>query len=99
VLRAEPGAPAPGQQLEAYLKELMDSAARRRRETYEQLKKREQLAPYQERMRQYFLEQLDGLPERCPLSARTVGALDGDGFRIEKVMFQSQPQHHVTALL
>ncbi len=39
------------------------------------------------------------LPEKSPLNARTTGTLKGDGFRVEKVVFQSRPQHYVTANL
>ena len=34
-----------------------------------------------------------------PLNARVVGELKGDGFRVEKIIFQSLPDCHVTALL
>jgi cephalosporin-C deacetylase-like acetyl esterase len=46
-----------------------------------------------------FTEMLGGLPERTPLNARTVGVVQRDGYRIEKVIFESQPGFHVTANL
>lgn len=50
----------------------------------------------QERM----LRALGGLPsERTPLNARTVATLDRDGYKIEKVVFESQPRFYVTANL
>ena len=42
---------------------------------------------------------LDPLPPRTPLEARTTGVLERDGFRVEKVDFQSRPGLHVTANL
>lgn len=42
---------------------------------------------------------LGGFPERTPLNARTVGVLDGDGYRVERVIFESQPKFYVTANL
>ncbi len=36
---------------------------------------------------------------RTPLNARTVRTIDADGYRIECVIFESQPNHHVTANL
>ncbi len=46
------------------------------------------------------LDKLVGpLPPRTPLNARTVGTIECDGYRIEKVIFESQPHHHVTANL
>jgi len=38
-------------------------------------------------------------PEKSPLNAEITGTLEGDGFRIEKVIFQSRPNHYVTANL
>lgn len=39
------------------------------------------------------------LPERGPLNARTVGTVQGDGFVVEKVIYQSEPGRYVTAHL
>ncbi|MCL4394372.1 MAG: acetylxylan esterase, partial [Chloroflexi bacterium] len=36
---------------------------------------------------------------RAPLNARVVGALERDGYRIEKIVFESQPKFYVTANL
>ncbi|TAH37076.1 MAG: hypothetical protein EYC70_08845 [Planctomycetota bacterium] len=40
---------------------------------------------------------LDPMPERTPLNARVTGVLDRDGYRIEKVAFESRPGFWVTA--
>lgn len=58
----------------------------------------------QVRERQRFvLERLSAaigqLPRRTPLNPRIVGALQRDGYRIEKVIFESQPQFFVTSNL
>ena len=45
------------------------------------------------------MRQLGGFPERTPLNARVVGQLDGEGYRVEKVLFESRPGHHVSANL
>ena len=42
---------------------------------------------------------LDPWPDRAPLKARTVGVLDRDDYKIEKVIFESQPGFLVDALL
>jgi cephalosporin-C deacetylase-like acetyl esterase len=39
------------------------------------------------------------LPERSPLNAKTLGTIACDGYRIEKVLYESRPGHHVTANL
>jgi cephalosporin-C deacetylase-like acetyl esterase len=46
-----------------------------------------------------MLEDLGGFPERTPLNARVVGTLERAGYRIEKVIFESQPHFYVTANL
>lgn len=42
---------------------------------------------------------LDPPPARTPLQARTTGTLDRDGYRVEKVVFQSMPGLYVTGNL
>lgn len=50
-------------------------------------------------LRDRMLAALGGLPERTPLNARVTGTLERDGYRIEKVIFQSQPHFYVTGNL
>ena len=42
---------------------------------------------------------LDPLPERTPLNAKIVGTLERDGYRIEKLVYESRPDFFVTAHL
>lgn len=42
---------------------------------------------------------LDPLPERTPLNARIVGTLQREGYRIERLVFESRPGFPVTALI
>lgn len=90
---------APGDMLHHYLLAKADEAFARRREAYEKLKTPEDVARYQQRLRQFFLDQLGGLPERTPLDAQVVDRRARDGYRIEKVIFQSMPGVFVTAIL
>jgi len=53
----------------------------------------------QQQIRAAWIEALGGLPERTPLNARVTGTLDRDDYRIEKVLYESRPRHHVTANL
>jgi len=66
---------------------------------YEQRKTPEQIAEYQKRLREKFIEAIGGLPERTPLNPQVTGIISRDGYRVEKVIFESQPKHHVSALL
>ncbi|AMV36053.1 serine hydrolase [Planctomyces sp. SH-PL62] len=45
-----------------------------------------------------FLQALGDLPEKTPLNARVVAAEDRDGYRLERIVYESRPGHHVTAL-
>jgi cephalosporin-C deacetylase-like acetyl esterase len=50
-------------------------------------------------LRQCLLRSIGGLPERTPLNDRITGTLERDGYRIEKIIFESQPGFYVTANL
>ncbi len=50
-------------------------------------------------IRECMLSALGGFPERTPLNARVVEALDRDGYRVENVIFESQPRFYVTGNL
>jgi len=89
----------PKAMMNRYLTRLADAAFERRAAEYEKLKTPEQLAAYQERMREFFLRSLGGFPEKTPLNPQTVGRIDRDDYRIEKVIFESQPRHYVTGNL
>ncbi|WP_369059772.1 acetylxylan esterase [Caulobacter sp. 73W] len=50
------------------------------------------------KMRQSILDLIGGLPaERTPLKARAMGGYQADGYRVEKVVYESLPGYFVTA--
>jgi cephalosporin-C deacetylase-like acetyl esterase len=53
----------------------------------------------QQEVRRKLLSLIGELPERTPLDARVLGETKSDGFTIRKVLFYSQPNFPVTALL
>ncbi len=60
----------------------------------------EALRKRQQRVREGFLAGMGGLPPRdTPLNPRVTGIVKEDGFRIEKVIFESRPGAYVTANL
>ncbi|MBN9517293.1 acetylxylan esterase [bacterium] len=65
----------------------------------ESLKTPADVAARQDRLRTQFVAALGGFPAKTPLNARTVGTLKRDGYRVEKVIYESRPEHHVTANL
>jgi len=50
-------------------------------------------------VRKQVLSLIGSLPARTPLNARVLGSTQADGFRVEKILFDSQPNFPVTALL
>ena len=66
---------------------------------YEQRKTPQQIVAYQQRMRGQFVELIGGLPERTSLNPQITGVIQRDGYKVEKVIFESQPKHYVTGAL
>lgn len=60
---------------------------------------REQITSRQRLIREKIVKSIGGLPERTPLNAKVVGTLKRSGYRIEKIIFESQPRFYVTANL
>jgi hypothetical protein len=46
-----------------------------------------------------YIEILGKLPEKTPLNPRITGVLKQEGYEIEKVVFESLPNHHITSNL
>jgi dienelactone hydrolase len=82
-----------------YWMQQAEQAGQRWLADYEARKTPDQIAAYQARLRAKFLEAIGGLPERTPLNVKVTGTVARDGYRVEKVIFESQPRHFVTALV
>ncbi|MBI5818897.1 MAG: acetylxylan esterase [Verrucomicrobia bacterium] len=93
------GTNAPLAMLDAYLKAAAYAALDQRKADYEKVKTLEQVAAWQQQRRDFFERQLGGFPKRTPLNAKITGTMDGGDYRVEKVIFESEPKHHVTGLL
>jgi hypothetical protein len=95
--------PDPGPRVTPFLRHQLDRAWRQdeeRRAAFAAVRSEADLARLKRKMRDDLLEIVGGLPQtRTPLEARVVGTLPRDGYRIEKVVFESLPGLHVTALL
>ncbi len=89
----------PGNMMSGYWLGQAEMAAQRWQAEYEARKTPQQIAAYQSRLREEFLDAIGGLPKRTPLEAKVTGTVRRQGYRVEKVIFQSQPKHFVTALL
>lgn len=89
----------PRRMLYKHLEAECGKAFEARRRDVAALRTPEDLKRRQRSLRANFIEALGGLPPVTPLHARTVGTVKGDGFRVEKVIYESRPEHHVTGAL
>jgi cephalosporin-C deacetylase-like acetyl esterase len=89
----------PAEMMGHYLRGLARARFEDWQQQYEQRKTPEQIAEYQKRLRKNFVEAVGGLPERTPLNPQITGVIRRDGYRVEKVIFESQPKHYVTGAL
>jgi cephalosporin-C deacetylase-like acetyl esterase len=89
----------PANMMSNYLHDLAQIQFENWKEQYEKLKTPEQIDEYQKRLRERFIEAIGGLPERTPLNPQITGVVRRDGYKVEKVIFESQPKHYVTAVL
>ncbi len=89
----------PGRLLKEWALQRCQQALRRRQEEFEKLASPQACLRWAQQRQEFFRRQLGGFPQRTPLRARVVGTLKGQGFRVEKILFESQPGHYVTALL
>ncbi len=86
-------------QLTNYLNDIAAKETATRRTTIAALTTRAQAEARQREVRKKILTLIGGLPEKTPLNAKVLGTTQADGFRIEKILYESQPNFPVTALL
>jgi len=94
---------APGRRITPYLRYQVDAAWRQdelRRTRLAAISTETEFLELQRELRRNLLEIIGGLPEeKTPLNPRITGRIQMDGYRIEKVVFESLPGFHVTGLL
>lgn len=86
-------------QLSDYLDQIAARDTAARRAAVDAITTRAQAEARQAQVRKKILALIGGLPEKTPLNAKVVGETQAQGFRIEKVIYDSQPGFPVTALL
>jgi cephalosporin-C deacetylase-like acetyl esterase len=99
--RPDPNSPANigRTQLTNYLDDLATKDTAARRTTIAAITTRAQAEGRQREVRKKILTLIGTLPEKTPLNAKSLGTTQADGFRIEKILYESQPNFPVTALL
>ncbi|UVI27596.1 alpha/beta hydrolase family protein [Paenibacillus spongiae] len=87
-------------QFKRHIFDRADEAFARGDDERDRIRTIDQLAARKAEMRRLFLESAGGLPaSSASLNARTIDIVQGDGFQIEKITFESRPDHIVTANL
>lgn len=100
VLAAGPDRVPPDQLLENWLAAEVERCIARREEAFEtMIKSAGACRQWQEERRAFFLDRIGGLPERTPLDPQIVGTLEGEGYRIEKILLETRPGFHLSANL
>jgi len=86
------------QQLNAWLNQLAFAQLQSRAETVAAIRTRGQAEVRKAFVRQRILSLIGGLPDRTgPVPVRQFGSVPGDGFRVEKIAYESLPGYFVTA--
>ncbi len=98
VLKPEAGR-SPRKMLYAYLDGEAGKLFDARRQAVAALKTPEDVRRRQEDLRARFVQALGGYPEKTPLNPRVVARDARDGYAVERVIYESRPGHHVTAVL
>ena len=89
----------PGEMLRTYLLGEADRLLEARAKEVAALETAEAVQARIARVKKDWMHAVGPFPNRTPLAAKTVGTIQADGYRIEKVLFESRPNHHVTANL
>jgi dienelactone hydrolase len=85
--------------LRDYLRDLADRAYRKRNSEIEKLTTSGAITARQRWVRDTLWKLAGGMPERTPLNARTLGSFDRSGYRVERILYESQPRFHIPANL
>lgn len=99
VLEAQENGVTPRNQMEVFLQGEIDAAWERWKAAYEQRKDPAMITAYYAGLKQKMIAAVGGFPARTPLNARVTGTLHREGYRVDKVIFESQPGIFVTAAL
>ena len=82
-----------------YLRDLAEQAYQSRNRAISRLTTPAAIRERQRWVTETFWNLVGGMPERTPLNARTVGTFERPGYRVEKVVYESQPNFHISGTL
>ncbi|MEO8128583.1 MAG: acetylxylan esterase [Bryobacteraceae bacterium] len=82
-----------------FLAKLANEAYHRRNQALAQLTSAASIKQRQQWARDTFWKLTGGIPEKTPLNTRTTGSFERSGYRVDKLVYESQPGFHVAANL
>ena len=82
-----------------YLRRLAAEAREKREAQLARLVSTQAVEDRQHWVRKTLIEMIGAFPEKTPLNARIVGSFDRQGYRVDRVMYESRPKLYVTANL
>jgi len=88
----------PSNTVQTYLiQEVHRQYDRRRADLQRALSSPAAMKAYRDECRHRYLQLLGAFPEKTPLHAQVTGSIEQPGYRIEKIIYESLPGHHVTS--
>ncbi len=85
--------------LSHYYADITSNDLSKREKEISELKTKADWEARQERVKAKFSKVIGEFPKKTPLNANVTGVLKRDKFRVEKIIFESQPQYYVTAAM
>ena len=82
-----------------YLRDLAERAYQSRNSAISSLTTPAAIRKRQQWVTETFWSLIGGMPDRTPLNARTVGSFERPKYRVEKVVYESQPNFHISGTL
>ena len=88
----------PHNMMKHYLENKIEDAISSRSREVNSLNSLKAIKAYQDSLKSKFRYALGAFPERTPLNPKVTGVLKRPGYHVEKVLFESQPYHYVSAI-
>ncbi|MFA5293288.1 MAG: hypothetical protein WC496_09670 [Phycisphaerae bacterium] len=87
------------QMMSQYLLEKAERCFAQWRIRFQSLQNTQQIHNYQVLLQQELIKSIGAFPERTPLNSIITGTIERKGFKVEKILFESQPYFYVSAVL
>lgn len=85
--------------LSSYLSQLAETATQKRNAALAKLTSPAAIKARQDQVRATLWRLIGGQPERTPLNPRTTGSLEREGYKVDKIIYESRPNLFVSANL